>query len=197
MRNLGLFLQTERYAGYVASTAPSQADLTGVSYLLPIFAFLVVGIIAFALLRKFKMLGDYPFIDALVALFISAIFVTAVGVRTLILTVIPWFAVLLFALFCILMLVNFIGKSDIAGKGMGWFFVIMMLLIFVVAAIKLFAGTIFPYMPGPAFGSSPNSDPQLLYFFSWLYSPRIAGSLWLIVAAIAVSWVLIKFSGKK
>jgi len=170
------------------------ADVSAVAVLAPILAFLVVVIVLTAILNKSKILGDNIWISVFVSLFIAAIFVTFTSVRDLLLTAIPWFAVLLMALFFILVLTGLMGKTeDIAGKGLGWFFVIVLIAVFLIAGIKVYASTIGVYVPGPFYGF--DGDPQILAFTDWFYSPPVIGAVGLIIAAVAVSFVLIKFSG--
>lgn len=173
--------------------ATNAVDLSGVTFLAPILAFLIVIIIMFALLKKSEILGENDWINVFISLFVGAIFVGINSVRELVLNVIPWFAVLLVAIFVIMALLGLMGKTDdVLGKGLGWFFVIVMLGIFVISGIKVFSESIVPYLPGPFFGVGSGVDEQLLFFFSWLYSPEVFGAVALIISAIAVSFVLIK-----
>lgn len=184
------FLQT---AGAVARQ--SQADVSALAYLNPIFAFLVVAVVIFAILRKSGLLGDHVLLDVIVALFVPAIFITVPGVSDLILSVIPWFAVLVMALFFILFLASFVGNADdIAGKGLALVFIILLAIVFIVAAVKIFSGSIFTYLPGPMYGVG-DADPDTLYFLDWFYSPPVFGAFWLIIAAIVVGVILVKTSG--
>lgn len=168
------------------------ADVSAVTYFAPILAFMVVFALMFALLKKSKLLGENTFIQIFISFLIATIFVIAGSVRQVVLNVIPWFAVLLLALFFILMLAGFIGKSeDFIGKKMGWLFIAALIFIFIISGVKVFSGVLWPYLPGPAFGSGA-SDPELLFFLSWLYSPRVVGALLLIGAAALTSWVLVR-----
>ncbi|PIN89139.1 hypothetical protein COU60_04715 [Candidatus Pacearchaeota archaeon CG10_big_fil_rev_8_21_14_0_10_34_76] len=166
------------------------ADVGGLGFLAPVLAFLIVAIILGALLKKTEILGNNPWTSLIVALGISAIFVSVASIRSLVLDVIPWFAVLLLMLFFLLVLTAFMGKSDMIGKKLGWFFIIAMIVIFFVVGINVFAGSILPYLPGPTFGFG--GEPKYLIFFDWFYSPRISGAFWLIVSAIVTGWVLVK-----
>ena len=80
------------------------ADVGGLGFLAPVLAFLIVAIILGALLKKTEILGNNPWTSLIVALGISAIFVSVASIRSLVLDVIPWFAVLLLMLFFLLVL---------------------------------------------------------------------------------------------
>ncbi len=167
------------------------ADISAFVYFLPIFAFLIVFSIIFAVLNKFKIIGENVFFQLFFSFVVATIFVTASSARQVVLNVIPWFAVLIVAMLLILVLVSFIGKSEIAGKGMGWIFVVLLIIIFIIAGVKVFAHTLAPYLPGSTFRGG---DPTLKTFFNWLYSPRVAGAFLLILSAAVVSWILARKS---
>ena len=172
------------------------ADVSAFVYFLPILAFLIVFAIMLAVLNKTKLLGENIYVQLFFSFVIATIFVTATSVRQLVLNVLPWFAVLIIALFLLMVLIGFIGKTDFTvGKGAGWVFVILLIIIFLVSGIKVFSGTIGPYIPGsPTAGTG---DPTLTNFFGWLYSPQVAGAFLLIIVAALVSWVLVKTGGMK
>ena len=184
-----------QYAGEVGRQAgqTGQADVSAIGFLGPILAFLVVVIVLTAVLQKSKVLGDNVWVSVFISLFVSAIFVTVTSVRGLLLTVIPWFAVLLIAVFFILVLTTFVSEDGVPKAFLVWLFIIVMVLVFLFAGINIYAGSIGSYVPGPFYGL--DADPDLLIFFDWFYSPPVIGAFWLIVAAVVVGWVLIKFSG--
>jgi len=176
--------------------ATSTADVSALAFLSPIFAFLAVFVIMFALLMKTKLLGDdsHPWINLFVSFIIGILFVAVSPLREFVLIVVPWFAILLLGIFFIMVLVGLMGKTDdVIGKGLAWFFIIILIGIFVVSGAFVFSDNIFPYLPGPDFGI--DGDPETLVFFSWLYSPKVSGAILLLVLAGAVGFVLIKFTG--
>lgn len=173
------------------------ADVSAFVYFAPILAFLIVFAIMLAILNKTKLLGENIYIQLFFSFVIATIFVTATSVRQLVLNVVPWFAVLLIALFLLMALVGFMGDGGkgIIGKGVGWVFVILLIIIFLVSGVKVFSSTVGPYIPGsPTAGTG---DPTLTTFFDWLYSPQVTGAFLLIIVAALVSWVLVKSGGMK
>ncbi|MSS74331.1 hypothetical protein EXS72_01690 [Candidatus Pacearchaeota archaeon] len=166
------------------------ADISAFVYFLPIFAFLIVFAIMFAVLNKFKLIGENLFFQLFFSFIIATIFVTASSARQVVLNVIPWFAVLIVAMLLLLFLVSFIGKADIIGKGFGWVFVILLIIIFFIAGVKVFASTLAPYLPGAT--NIKDANPTLLSLFKWIYSPRVAGAFLLVLSAVFVSWILTK-----
>ena len=176
----------------------AEATLTGLVFLKPILVFLSVFLIMAALLIKTKLFGDGFFFPIAVSFVMASVFAAAGGARTFLAEVIPWLAVLLLGVFFIVILMAFIGKqNEVVGKGLGWVFVIIIFLIFVFTGIKVFANTVGAYIPGPYYGHG--GDPQVLYFFDWLWSPNVVGPFMFMVITAIVMWVMIKYggSGKK
>src|SRR3989338_1531187 len=157
-------------------------DVSGFSYFLPLMAFFIVFIILYALLVKTKILGDNSFTHLFVSFILAIVFVTAIGVKQYVLTVIPWFAVLIVCLFLIFMIIGFVGKPiEGMNKTVGVVFVVLLVIVFLVSAIQVFGNTLGPYLPGG--GTS---------FADWVYSGQVVGALILLVIAGIVSWVLVK-----
>jgi len=172
------------------------ADVSSFVYFAPVLVFLVVFAIMVALLHKTKLIGENMYMNIFLSFVIATIFITASSVKQLVLNVIPWFAVLLIALFLIMALVGFMGKTDaIMGKTMGWVFVVILILIFLISGIKVFSNSVSPYLPTATNSQISNGNPTLVYFFSWLYSPQVKGFFLLIGVAIFVTWFLWKTGG--
>ncbi len=166
------------------------ADVSAFVYFLPIFAFLIVFAIVYAALSKIKFIDESKFVQLFFSFVVATIFVTASSARQVVLNVIPWFAVLVVAILLLMALLGFIGKSDIIGKGIGWVFVVLLIIIFLISGVKVFSSTISPYLPGAS--TNNNANPNLLNFFDWLYSAQVSGAFLLILSAVFVSWILTK-----
>lgn len=167
-------------------------DLSFINYFAPILAFLIVFIVMFALLLKLEIMKDHKWANIFVSFVIASIFVSSAGTRQLTLTIIPWFAVLVICLFLIVVLLSFMGKmSDSTSKGIGIAFLVLIGLVFLVSAFVVFNETLINYLPGEDFGNG-DSNPAAINLLDWLYSPRIAGAILLIVIAAIVSYVLVK-----
>lgn len=154
-------------------------DFTPFTEILPLLTFLVVFILAFAVLNKTKVVEN-AFMQLLIAFLLSTIFITAAGAREYVEAVTPWFAVLLVCLFFIMALMGFIGKDvDFMKKGVGGAFVVILIIAFIVSGILIFSTGLQPYLGA---------------FFT---SPRLYSAILLIVIAAAIGWALLKSVGKK
>lgn len=154
-------------------------DLSGLNYFLPLFGFLFVFLIVYALLIKTKILGDNKFVNVFIGLIIAVIFATMTSVQDYVRTVTPWFAVLVIALFFILIIIGLSQhKVDVIMKpGFVWVFIIALILVFLISAASVFSSLSSVWFKISDFVSN---------------QARIAGAIILIVVAAVVAWVLTK-----
>lgn len=166
-------------------------DVGFVVLIAPILAFLLVAFVVGAILVKIKLFEDNKWMAVFVGLIVASLFVASVGLTDLVLTIVPWIAVLFVSLVFFLMLVGFVGGLDNEKKVIGIIFMVLFGIVLLVSTFVVFNNVIINYLPGPGFGGS-NSDPEIIFFFDWLYSPRVFGTILLVVASALVSWFLVK-----
>ncbi len=167
------------------------ADPTAIAYFAPIAAFLVVFLVVFAILAKTKIFEDSKWFNIFFSFLVAIIFISAGGAVKYIGSIVPWFAVLLVSMAFILVFTGFIGKDAMSmNKGIGVAFIVIRGLVFLISGFIIFSSSIFPYLPGPGFGSGDNLETTII--LDWLYSPRIAGAILLVVISAIVSYVLVK-----
>ncbi|MFH1501167.1 MAG: hypothetical protein ABIE22_04455 [archaeon] len=154
-------------------------DVSGLEFYMPIFAFLFVFVIMYALIAKTKILGDNKFVNLVVSFVIAVIFTLISSIRTYIETVIPWFAVLIVLAFFALLIVHFVHEKpgDILKPWFAWVFVALLVIIFLAGAIIVFPDTL---------------EPLYDDFTDWADGGGIAGGIILLVVAIIAAWVLAK-----
>ncbi len=149
-------------------------DLSWLSYYIPIFGFLFVFTLIFAVLAKTKILGESPFVNLFISFIFGIIFVTFVPGVVYVQTIIPWFVILMMSLFFLLMIVGFSQKEidKFMKPWIAWVFIGLLVVIFVWSAIVVFN----PFLQG--------------YIDEYLYSERFSGAFLLLIAAGLASWVL-------
>lgn len=149
-------------------------DISGVAGFMPIWGFLLVFVVIYALLGKTKVLGENKFVHLLVSFGVAIIFLISAQATEYVKTITPWVAMFIISLVFIVLLVGVIltGKSfeEFFKPGMGWIIAIALLAIFVFSAIKIF---------GP-------SMPQIAL------QPQLIGVGLLVVIALFASWLLTK-----
>lgn len=155
-------------------------DISGLTYFMPIFGFLFIFVIIFALLTKTKILGDSKFVSILISFIIAIIFATMSSVREYVETVTPWFAVLVVVLFFILIIIGLSQQKidSIMKPGFVWVFIILLIIVFLVSAIKVFSSSLNPVFYDVKYYITTES--------------KVAGGIILLVIAAIATWVLTK-----
>jgi len=156
---------------------------------MPVFSFLFVFIVVYAILAKTELLGENQFINLLISFIMSVIFISFSSLELYVITVLPWFVILLVLVFLVLVIAGFSsGKMDkIMTTRLGWAVASILIVIFLIAAIKVFNPVLHPDLVVTEGGSGPGIMEQLSYLLS---TSTVAGTLLLIIAAIVVSWVI-------
>ncbi len=166
-------------------------DLSGVSFFLPLFSFLLVFVIIYAVLFATKILGDSKGLNLFVSFIIAVVFISVGSLNTYIQNVIPWVAVLFVVVFLFIILLSFQGSKDLilGNKVFGGILIAIMIIIFIIAAIKVFNPILKPYLPG-----SPDSggDTILLKVKNFVYSSKFLGAVALLLIAFIVAKILMK-----
>ena len=154
----------------------TTVDISLIQNYLPILSFLLVFTVVFAVLAKYKVLGESKFVNLFVSFIVATMFVSLTSAREYVISITPWFAVFVIALTFLLALVGFSGKiPDGLTRGIGVFLVVGLLIVFLVSAYYTFSVAPFFNRLG-----------------DWISKPQIYGILLLVVSGALVSWILTK-----
>jgi len=164
-------------------------DISGLLFFMPVFSFLFVFIVIFALLAKTKVIGESKFVLLLVSFIISIVFMSFSSAELYVRTIIPWFVVLMIIVFLVLLIAMFSTKAwdKIMTPAFAWIVVGVLILIFLIAAIYVFNPVFHPDL-GVTSGQGNSMIEQIR---GWL-DGGVAGSILLLVIAVIVAWVLTK-----
>jgi hypothetical protein len=162
------------------------------AYFMPIIAFLLVFILSYAILSRTKILGKNNFIHIFVSFLIAVLFVSYSAMSEVTRLAIPWVAVLLVILFCMLLVVAFVGNMDaiLKNKILGVAVIVIILIIFLISAIQVFAPIIKPYLPTST--SEAGAESNLLQVKHVLFNPAVMGMIILLIVAAIASWIVTK-----
>ena len=122
-------------------------DITGIYFFMPVFSFLFVVFIVYAILAKSKILGESGFVNVLVSFIMAIIFMSFSSLDLYVQTIIPWFVVLVVCVFLVLLIVGFSSggiTKILSNKAVGWIIIAILLVIFLIAAIKVFNPVFHP-----------------------------------------------------
>jgi hypothetical protein len=116
--------------------------ISAMSYFLPIFSFLLVFIVVYALLMKTKVLGDNTSVAIFISLILASFFVVEASLVEFIQFSSAWFGVIVVVIFFLVTVVAFIpGEAPlkIFEKGVvGWVVVGLMISFFIVSSAYVF-----------------------------------------------------------
>jgi len=150
-------------------------DLSGLNFFMPIFSFLLVFFICYAILNKIKII-DNKGIHILISFILAAFFIVNLSLVEFVEFSSAWFVVFLVCIFLILLLVSFThGKLDaIIKPGVAWFLVAGLIIFFIVSSAYVFNWAI-----------------NWARVWRWFHTEWFGFSL-VVIIAIAVSWILVK-----
>jgi len=153
-------------------------DLSGIATFVPVFGFLLVFAVTYALLGKTKLLGEQRFVHILVSFAIAIIFLVSANAIEYVRIVTPWFAALVVSLLLIGLVVGLMGEKameSVFKPGFAWLIVIFLIVVFLFSAAYVFADLINTYFGAPK---------------QFLMQPTILGVVVLIGITVFASWLL-------
>lgn len=165
-------------------------DISGIYLFMPVFSFLFVFILVFAILKSTKILGDVPFANFFISFIMATIFISFSSLELYVQTIIPWFVVLVVCVFLILMIVGFAsGKLEnvVANKTFGLVVIVVLIAIFLISAIRVFNPVFHPDLIVTS-GEGTSLMDQLRN----AYEGRVFGTVLLILISVVVAWIITK-----
>jgi len=162
-------------------------DISGIFIFIPVFSFLFVFLVVYAILTKTKVLGEAAWINVFVSLIMAVIFLSFSSLDLFVQTAVPWFVVLLVSVFLILLIGGFAsGKvENITTKGFGWVIVGIFIAALLIIAIRIFNPILHPDL----ILTSGEGTSLMEQIFSG-NSGRVFGTILLIIIAAVVSFVI-------
>lgn len=158
-------------------------DLTGLSTFIPVFSFLLVFVVTYALLGTTKILGDHKFVHILVSFCVAILFLVSANAIKYVATITPWVVGFIISLMLIGLVVGLMGKDTLEKvfkPGFAWLIVVVLVVIFIVSASFIFSDLISKYLGGQVLGES---------------TATIIGVVVLIGITIFASWLLTRKQG--
>jgi len=124
----------------------TTASVSAIGYFMPIFAFLLVFIIIYALLVKTKVLGENQPIMLFVSFMLSAFFIVEASLVEFVQFNSAWFATIAVAIFFILVLLAFMPWKEplkflTTGNWFSWVILGLIIALFVISSAYIFNWT--------------------------------------------------------
>jgi len=164
-------------------------DISGIFFFMPVFSFLFVFLICYAILVKTKLLGEMGFVNSFVSFIIAIVFMSFSSVELYIRTIIPWFAVLFVIVFLILLIAGLSTKNldGIMTNKFSWVIIGILIAVFLIIAIRVFNPVLHPDL---IITSGDGTQPGIVEQLAYILDSRVAGGLLLVAIAAIVSWVI-------
>jgi hypothetical protein len=115
-------------------------DTTPLNFLLPVFSFLFIFVLIYAVLAKTKVLGENKFIHIFISFLLAILFLVRTSLVEFVNLSAAWFAVFLVCIFFILLVIAFThGKVDVVmNKGVAWVLVGLLIVLFIFSSSMVF-----------------------------------------------------------
>ena len=125
----------------------AEASVGAVGYFMPIFAFLLVFIVIYALLFKTKVLGENQPVMLFISFILSSFFIVQASLVEFVKFTSAWFSVIVIGVFFLIALLGFLpGKEpfEFLGKGNWFSWVILGVIVafFVISSSYVFNWTL-------------------------------------------------------
>ncbi|MDP2925775.1 MAG: hypothetical protein Q8N99_05375 [Nanoarchaeota archaeon] len=168
----------------------NMIDVSGLFFFMPVFSFLFVFVVVFAVLAKTKVLGDGR-VNLLVSFIMAIIFMNFTSLDLFVKTITPWFIVLVVCLFFVLVIIGFSTKSfdKMMTPAFAWTIVAILVVIFLVSAIRVFNPVFHPDL---IVTSGDSSSVGIVYQIRQMFDSSATGSILLLIIGAIVAWFLVK-----
>jgi hypothetical protein len=118
------------------------AEIGSISYFLPIFSFLLIFIVVYAVLKKTGVLGDNNGVSLFISLILASFFIVNAKMVEFVEFNSSWFVVFLLCIVFIMLILGFLGKDSLKlvaeNKGVAWGIVVALIVAFIVSGARIF-----------------------------------------------------------
>lgn len=171
------------------------------NYFAPVFVFLLIYGIIFALLIKVKLFGDNKGTNALIAFAIAFLFILTPELLDLVKIITPWFTILFVFVLLLVLLFLFVGvkESEVASafkdRGLIWVLIILGLTIMLFALTQVYGVQVNQIYAGEnATAEGAEATGLNKEIGEIVFHPRVLGALLLLfIAAQAVRFIAGKY----
>jgi len=164
-------------------------DISGIYFFMPVFSFLFVFLIVYAILSKTEILGESKFINVLVGFIMAIIFMSFSSLELYVITIVPWAAVMLVIVLLVLLLAGLSTKDlgKIMTPTFAWIAVAILIIIFLIAAIRVFNPVFHPDLV-----ITSGRGSGIVSQISDIFSSQVGGTVLLLAIVAIVAFVITK-----
>jgi len=165
-------------------------DFSWLSEGMPIFGFVLVFVLIYAILAKTKVLGESKGINGVISFILGVILMCFSGVGSFVANSAATFAVMISLLFFFFVMIAFVIKDNLIKltKPLTIVFIILFAIVLIGVIFKSFPST-QAYLPG---GSEEGANDFLLSIKYFLLSAKFKNGFLLAVIALIIGFVITK-----
>ncbi|MBL7147804.1 MAG: hypothetical protein ISS82_03190 [Nanoarchaeota archaeon] len=181
----------------------SFLDIGLLEYFLPAFTFLFIFVVSYAVLDKFKLIGDNKGLKLLAAFSIAILFLFSTDALQFVNFITPWFIVMVIIAMFLIALFMFMGvKEDAMVKAVGsgevvWTVILIAIILLIIALVHVFGSFMSPYEEGSTeqvektiTSDGTESQTRESESLKTIVNPKILGALFLlIIATFAITYI--------
>ncbi len=179
----------------------SVIDIGLLDYFVPVFVFLLIFGIVFALLEKVKLFGTNKGLNSLISFAIACLFILTPELMKVIKIMTPWFTILFVFVIMIVLLFMFVGIKEesisvaFQDRSLIWIIIILSLTIFAYALTQVYGSQVQTVYAGENVTSEQGN--LMGQVGKIVFHPRVLGMvILLLIAAQAVRMITASISGK-
>ena len=158
-------------------------DLSLLQFFMPVFSFLLIFALVYAVMDKFSLLGGGNSIKLLVSTMIALIFLFSTSALEFVTEILPWFVVLIVLIFIILAALMFMGLKEesvvSAAKQPGLYWVV---LAFIIVALLITIGKVFGSISGEEDEAEGDEGGSTL--LQTFFNAKVLGAIVLLIIAV-------------
>jgi len=119
-------------------------DFSFMGLFLPIFAFLLVMVVVYAILQKTKVLGDNPAVSLFISIIMASFFIVEVQLVDFVAFTSSWFVVIIILVFFLFLILAFMPNKENPleflqkGNWFSWALLGFMLVFFIISSSFIF-----------------------------------------------------------
>lgn len=163
-------------------------DVGALNYFAPVFVFILVFVLVYAILLKTHLLGDNKGLISVASFVIALLFIITQAATEFVQLVTPWFVVLIIVSMCFLLIFMFLGVSPgtiakaVTSESYVWLILVILIVLLGLALTKVV---------GPGIAAITQGEDAEAGFMTTvgqiLFHPKILGVLFiLLVASFAI-----------
>ena len=159
-------------------------DISLLQFFMPIFSFLLIFALVYAVMDKFSLLGGGKAVKVTVAFTIAIIFLFSTKALSFVMELLPWFVILIVLIFVTLAALMFLGLKEesvaatVKKPALYW-----VVLVFIIIALLITIGKVFGSLGGDG-GTTEEGQESSPSLLQTLFNAKVLGAVVLLIISV-------------